>query len=185
MTATRDSSGRFQVGNPGGPGRPQRRTEAFYMQAMMDEVPLDTWRDVVRAAVTAAKSGDHRARSWLAKYLVGEPKTEVPAPMQVIVEQLLQVDPALDRAAATLAKPVLCAMQYPTLADEDETQRRVEAEAAAAIRAAEPNDATNGPPTYFPVTDRVDTPPQVEAPKRAVSHRPASPARRPRIAGSA
>jgi len=54
MAAKRDSSGRFQVGTAGGPGRPRRQTEAAYMQAMMDEVPLETWRDVVRAAVTAA-----------------------------------------------------------------------------------------------------------------------------------
>lgn len=136
MPAKRDTAGRFQVGNPGGPGRPKRQTEAAYMQAMMDEVPLDTWRDVVRAAVTEAKAGDHQARSWLAKYLVGEPKTEAPAPMQVIVEQLLQLDPALERAAERLAHPVVMERTMPMLGDGGLT-RSLEAEAAAAILKAE------------------------------------------------
>jgi hypothetical protein len=107
----------------------------------MDEVPLQTWRDAVRAAVTDAKAGDHQARAWLPKYLVGEPKTIAPAPTQVIVEQLLQVDPALERAAARFTKPVLDGVKYPALRGRDEFERAVEAEAAVAILAAAP-DAT-------------------------------------------
>ena len=33
---------------------------------------LDDWRDVVARAVADAKKGDHQARAWLTKYLVGE-----------------------------------------------------------------------------------------------------------------
>jgi hypothetical protein len=36
----RDRGGRFAKGNPGGPGRPPRTTEANYLIALTDVVPL-------------------------------------------------------------------------------------------------------------------------------------------------
>jgi hypothetical protein len=67
-----DAKGRFTVGNPGGPGRPRRAVERQYLAALSDAVSLDDWRDVVQAAVVAAKEGDGKARDWLTRYLVGE-----------------------------------------------------------------------------------------------------------------
>jgi hypothetical protein len=67
-----DVKGRFTVGNPGGPGRPRRAVERQYLAALSDAVSLDDWRDIVQAAVAAAKEGDGKARDWLTRYLVGE-----------------------------------------------------------------------------------------------------------------
>ena len=66
-----DSRGRFAEGNPGGPGRPRRAVEERYLAALGEAVSLDDWRDIVRAAVGAAKCGDPKARSWLSAYLIG------------------------------------------------------------------------------------------------------------------
>ena len=43
-----------------------RRTEADYMAALLDAVPLEDWRAVITATVAAAKAGDAGARAWLA-----------------------------------------------------------------------------------------------------------------------
>jgi hypothetical protein len=39
-----------------------------------EAVSLTDWREVVTRAVSDAKSGDSKAREWLAKYLIGEAK---------------------------------------------------------------------------------------------------------------
>ena len=71
----RDESGRFAPGNPGGPGRPRRAIEREYLAVLGEAVTLDDWRDVVARAVADAKNGDHQARVWLAKYVIGEKST--------------------------------------------------------------------------------------------------------------
>jgi hypothetical protein len=71
-TTERDERGRFADGNPGGPGRPKRATELAYMRALSDELPMDTWREIVRAAVNAARDGDAQARAWISRYTLGE-----------------------------------------------------------------------------------------------------------------
>lgn len=53
----------FQPGNSGGPGRPKRQTEASYLSAMLEAVPLNTRKDIVKRAVTDALAGDDKARS--------------------------------------------------------------------------------------------------------------------------
>lgn len=100
---TREKNGRFLPGTPPGPGRPPRQTEAGCMQAMMQACPLDTWRTICERAVVEAKRGDAKARDWLAKYLVGDPGHQAPAPMAVVVQQLTGIDPALNRAAELVA----------------------------------------------------------------------------------
>lgn len=35
---------------------------------------LKDWREICKRAVEDAKAGDHRARDWLTKYVVGEPR---------------------------------------------------------------------------------------------------------------
>jgi len=40
-----------------------RRTEADYMAALLDAVPLEDWRAVITATVAAAKAGDAGARA--------------------------------------------------------------------------------------------------------------------------
>lgn len=68
---TRKPNGTFAPGNPGGPGRPRRQTEAAYLVALSEAVTLDDWRAIVATAVIEAKSGDAAARKWLSDYLLG------------------------------------------------------------------------------------------------------------------
>ncbi len=70
----RDKQGRFVKGSSGGPGRPKRATEQEYLATLGEAVSLADWREVVVRAMSDAKTGDAKAREWLAKYLIGEPK---------------------------------------------------------------------------------------------------------------
>lgn len=77
---TRKPDGTFAPGNPGGPGRPRRQTEAAYLVALSDAVTVEDWQEIVKVAVIAAKSGDAAARKWLGDYLLGvnPPQAERP-----------------------------------------------------------------------------------------------------------
>jgi hypothetical protein len=68
----RDRQGRFQLGNPGGPGRSRRAVERNYLETLSETVSLDDWREIVQAAVEDAKHGDPKARDWLCRYLLGQ-----------------------------------------------------------------------------------------------------------------
>ena len=68
----RDQRGRFAQGNPGGPGRKPRATEAEYLDATLGAVPLDRWQRVVAKALDLAEKGDAKARDWLGRILVGD-----------------------------------------------------------------------------------------------------------------
>jgi hypothetical protein len=50
------------------------------MAALLGTVTLADWRDVITGALNAAKSGDARARAWLAQHLVGKPEGKAPTP---------------------------------------------------------------------------------------------------------
>ena len=66
----RDASGRFTKGGPGGPGRKPRDTEKRWLELLRDCVTEADWREVIQAALTDAKAGNHRARDFLAKFLI-------------------------------------------------------------------------------------------------------------------
>ena len=66
----RQTNGQFAIGNPGGPGRPKRETEAAYLCELRDAVPLADWRAICERAATDAMAGDHKARTWLSTYLL-------------------------------------------------------------------------------------------------------------------
>lgn len=70
---SRDGNGRFGPGNNFGKGRPRRVTEAQYLEATVGQVTLKDWRLIVDQAVKDAQTGDYRARSFLADYLIGKP----------------------------------------------------------------------------------------------------------------
>lgn len=70
---SRTANGQFAPGNPGGPGRPKRMTEADYLNATISAVSVDEWGKVVRKALTDAKKGNAPARAFLADYLLGKP----------------------------------------------------------------------------------------------------------------
>ncbi|WP_201068928.1 MULTISPECIES: hypothetical protein [Thiorhodovibrio] len=104
---------------------------------MMSVVDLDQWRRICEKARDDALAGDEKARSWLARYLVGDPSAKAPATTEVIIQQLLQLDPALDKAAMRLAAPELTSEEFPGLAAKERHESVVRAEAAAAILQAE------------------------------------------------
>lgn len=136
---SRATSGRFAIGNPGGPGRPRRQTEGAYLGTMMEVVSLDTWKTIVTAAVTAAQAGDHQARQWLARYLVGEPSTTAPTPLSVVIDTLLARDEAMDKATAILAEPHIAEVREPLSFFRQDTDREaaILAEAREVLRQAE------------------------------------------------
>jgi hypothetical protein len=78
ISSGRNGDGRFTFGNPGGPGRPRRVTELDYLAALAEAVPLETWRAICRRAGADALAGDHKAREWIARYLLGNP-AELPS----------------------------------------------------------------------------------------------------------
>jgi hypothetical protein len=69
----RDDKGRFKKGYKGGPGRPKREVEEYYLAIMLDEITPDDWRAITKKAVEQAKRGDQQARKWLSDYLLGLP----------------------------------------------------------------------------------------------------------------
>ena len=98
-----------------------RRTQSDYVAALLDRVPLETWGEVVDAAVAKAKQGDAQARLWLAHYLVGRPASEAPTPLTVMVQQFSGHDPL----ALTLAKPAIDRARYPGLHIHDDRDAEI------------------------------------------------------------
>jgi len=72
----RNSNGRFAKGNKGGPGRPKRQAEQDYYGKIRHICGANEWAAIIGKAVEQARNGDHRARNWLAKYLVPDPQGE-------------------------------------------------------------------------------------------------------------
>jgi hypothetical protein len=112
-----------------------RRTEGDYMGVLLGAVTLEDWRDVVNGAKTAAKAGDPQARAWLAQYLMGRPEGKAPTPLTVVVQQLNDADPLVER----LAQKAIHSMQFPDSegAWKDGIRALVAAELADKVRAAE------------------------------------------------
>jgi hypothetical protein len=74
-TEGKDAQGRFVQGNAGGPGRPRRRA-GDRLAAIEAGVTFDVWRRIIARAIADALAGDHRARSWLSRYLIPEPSSQ-------------------------------------------------------------------------------------------------------------
>jgi hypothetical protein len=74
----------FVKGNPGGPGRPKRTTEQTYLDVTLARVTPAKWDAIVKKALQQALKGDHRARDWLTKILIGSD----PLPLAQLAEQL-------------------------------------------------------------------------------------------------
>ena len=99
MAPDRDSNGRFSPGNQGGPGRPRRATERAYLAAMSDTCSVEDWKEIVHRAITDAKSGDPRARTWLSEFLVGRVEPGAEPLHRLAVEEEAGSDPVgLDAA---------------------------------------------------------------------------------------
>ena len=101
------------------------------MAALLDRVTLDTWNEIIDATVAAAKSGDARARAWLAEYLVGKPQVEARTPLAVIVQRISGADQLVDE----LASPALYRAQWQDKedAEEDNAKDAIRAQIAAEL----------------------------------------------------
>jgi hypothetical protein len=73
----RDSRGRFAKGNRGGPGNPFARQVASLRKALLDAVSEDDMREVARALIERARSGDPAAAKLLFQYVLGKPAEAV------------------------------------------------------------------------------------------------------------
>lgn len=89
----RANNGKFAKGNSGGPGRPRRAVEADYLRALTDVCPPGVWHEIVAKAVDDARSGDARAREWLAGYLVGRADQKADDLLSLAMRELDQFDP--------------------------------------------------------------------------------------------
>ena len=69
----RDPRGRFQQGNPGGPGNPFARHVAELRAAMLAAVTAERMAAVVEAMLTRAEDGDVQAARLVMSYTLGEP----------------------------------------------------------------------------------------------------------------
>ena len=69
----RDASGRFAVGNKGGPGNPYTRKAGLLRKAMFEEVTEDDMRRVVRKLVQLAEAGNVAAVREFIDRCVGKP----------------------------------------------------------------------------------------------------------------
>ena len=96
----KDARGRFAPGHPGGPGRPRRDTEREYLAALSEACPLSTWREVVSAAVEAARGGDAKAREWLSGYLLGAAEAKAQTLSALAIDEMKGRDP-IERAVAS------------------------------------------------------------------------------------
>ncbi|MGH8110454.1 MAG: hypothetical protein ACREPL_00715 [Rhodanobacteraceae bacterium] len=100
---------------------PHRRTQSDYMGALLDRVTLETWGDVIDAAVARAKDGDAQARAFLAAYLVGKPAHDAPEPLAVTAARIS----GNDVLVAALAMPAIQRFKYPSLADDDDDEASI------------------------------------------------------------
>ena len=124
----------FQIGNPGGPGRPKRQTEEGYLKALMGACDLDKWGQICDRAVQDALNGEPKAREWLARYLIGNPNAVAPKPLEVVVGDLLMRDRAVDAAAERLAGPVIKHHTTPgILRGDDDIREKITHQARVAI----------------------------------------------------
>ncbi len=70
----RDASGRFAIGNAGGPGNPHARRIAKLRSALLAAIKPDDLRDVVASLLVATKAGDVAAARLLLEYSLGRPR---------------------------------------------------------------------------------------------------------------
>ena len=79
--------------------------------------------DAYSHALLSAKQGDAQARAWLAQYLVGKPAGKAPTPLTVVVQQLKNDSPLVNK----LAKPIIDQYKYPVLHTNDDWEARIKA----------------------------------------------------------
>jgi hypothetical protein len=95
----RGPDGRLKKGHGNG-GRPPRAVEQDYLRRLTIAVSPDDWTAICTKAKEQALEGDHRARDFLASYLMGSPTGR--ALLLVAAAELAGLSP-LEREVAELA----------------------------------------------------------------------------------
>lgn len=88
----RNGKGQFTQGTQGGPGRPRLETEREYLRVLISACPISTWKEIVEKAVADALDGNHKAREWLAGYLIGNAGKAEVSLTDIVVESEAGVD---------------------------------------------------------------------------------------------
>ena len=100
----RDIKGRFVQGNTASRGNPSglrgrpKTYAADYLDAMKEELTPAKWQGIIRKAIEQALDGDHRARTFLAAYVMGQPVQQVIADVTGSRDKLLQVLGDIERS---------------------------------------------------------------------------------------
>jgi len=101
MTDRDPTTGRFLPGNRAAEGNPSgtrgrpKRYAAEYADELHGTLTLAAWRRIVHRAIEQALNGDHRARQFLAGYVLGQPPQLVVADVNGTQERLFRVVDAL------------------------------------------------------------------------------------------
>jgi len=80
-------------GNPGGPGRPRRRTEYDNMRLLLNFGTEERLGALVSRLWADALRGEYRAINVLAKYYFGQARTIAPTPSELATDEAAGVDP--------------------------------------------------------------------------------------------
>jgi hypothetical protein len=70
---SRDASGRFAKGNPGGPGNPYPRRMAAFRRALLNCITEEDIIAMARAVIEEAKEGNVPAAKLIFQYVLGKP----------------------------------------------------------------------------------------------------------------
>ena len=89
----RGDRGRFAKGNPGSPGRKPRATEVTYLIELTKACGVGDWREITKKIVERAKAGEMDAVKFLASYLLGPAKSDVPRLIEAVAFEVTGLDP--------------------------------------------------------------------------------------------
>jgi hypothetical protein len=67
----RNPDGTFGAGNGFGKGRPRRQVEREYLATLSAVVTPEVWESICQRAAADAMAGDHRAREWIGRIVLG------------------------------------------------------------------------------------------------------------------
>lgn len=89
---TRGPDGKFVKGHSGGPGRPPRETEQYFVDLFRTSVSDADFQEVVAALVKAAKRGNTMATKIILEYLMGTPKqkADIAADLHVSMVEIVK-----------------------------------------------------------------------------------------------
>ena len=63
------------------------------MQILSERVPLALWAEIVDRAAIDAAAGDAKARDWLSKYLMPQPRAHDGGGLRPLVVEFIEAEP--------------------------------------------------------------------------------------------